>query len=86
MAGLFELCVFCDDRILAKRKIFATSLRGALTRASRICETLDEMREATVVVVHDLSIPTIRRRRFCDSGVYLSPWVDFSEEIYDNPF
>uniref|UniRef100_A0AAU8AY72 Uncharacterized protein n=1 Tax=Dulem virus 149 TaxID=3145626 RepID=A0AAU8AY72_9VIRU len=75
MCGLFEYVVHTVSSHSPVITIFASSVRGALGKISRLVARRDDYKAITVVVVHAKHAPDICFKRFYESGSPLSPWL-----------
>lgn len=85
MCGLFSVKVWADVKKLREFTIYAASIRGALSKVSRVLAssfTSDEFMSITVITVLSKEHPDkCHKRRFFERGGVISPWIDFDEVI-----
>lgn len=79
MPGLFNLTIWKGAQRLDDRKIFAKSIRGALSIAGKMVEQHPLKQDIDFASVRSLEDVDLIRRRYYDNGFPISLWV--KEEV-----
>jgi hypothetical protein len=76
MSGLFKLTLWKGVVLLDSKKIFAMSLRGALSIAGKLVEQHPVKDDVDFACVRSLENVDLTKRRYYDAGKPISKWID----------
>lgn len=83
MCGIFKIGYYHENEQILVKKVFAKTLRGALSKVSRELRAAPFKLDVTYTAIHSVEHPDCAYRRFYESGEPISPWITFDEAIDD---